>query len=766
MNQPSAPRPRRRRTTRTSVQVAERVSSALIAIGGIGTILAVTLILVFLVAVVVPLFGSSSVAAREPVSVEELGSGRPVHVAVDPYGILFASLFEDGRIEVRMLDTGSLLNELDPFAGAAPTAFSISPEGDSLALGFEDGSIVLAGFGFVATFPEAEELAGVTLPDEDAIVVHDGGILQRTPEGKVRAQRFELSLRDPLQLETPAPVDALAHLDDGDRAAFCLRTRGGRLVLAKTEERMNLLTATVEFELQENDLVYEGARSGPPDHMLLLGVGDTVLLVWNDGHVERVDARDPEEPRLAEVVDVVPDDARITALSLLIGSSTLMVGSSEGTVEAWFGTKPEDALTRDGTLFVRGHSLEVGPGAVTALSPSPRSRLLAAAFDDGSARLYHVTTAQTIAHVDAGALGDVLDVRVYPKEDGLFALSARGFGTWELDAGHPASSLSAFFAPVWYEGYAEPGHTWQSESASDDFEPKFGFAPLIYGTLKATFYSLIFGVPLALLAAIFTSEMLDRRLRVPVKSTIEMMASLPSVVLGFLAGIIIAPFAQTIIPATLAVFACLPLALLLGAYTWQLLPQQLAIRWSGWPRLVCMAVALPVGILAAVVTGPWIEQLFFAGDLVLWLDGQVGNSVGGWMLLLFPISAVLVTFLGGRFYGDWVRVRAANWSRTQCALADMVKFAGGALLTVLVALALSWGLELVGFDPRGSFVGTYEMRNALIVGFVMGFAIIPIIYTLAEDALSSVPRAPAPGLAGGRRHALADGRRGSSSRPP
>jgi len=45
-----------------------------------------------------------------------------------------------------------------------------------------------------------------------------------------------------------------------------------------------------------------------------------------------------------------------------------------------------------------------------------------------------------------------------------------------------------------------------------------------------------------------------------------------------------------------------------------------------------------------------------------------------------------------------------------------------------------------GFDPRTSIVGPYQMRNALIVGFVMGFAIIPIIYTLAEDALSSVPR--------------------------
>ena len=45
----------------------------------------------------------------------------------------------------------------------------------------------------------------------------------------------------------------------------------------------------------------------------------------------------------------------------------------------------------------------------------------------------------------------------------------------------------------------------------------------------------------------------------------------------------------------------------------------------------------------------------------------------------------------------------------------------------------------VGADPRGGVVGTYVQRNALVVGFVMGFAIIPIIYTISEDALSTVP---------------------------
>ncbi|HOD83582.1 MAG TPA: ABC transporter permease subunit, partial [Phycisphaerae bacterium] len=36
-------------------------------------------------------------------------------------------------------------------------------------------------------------------------------------------------------------------------------------------------------------------------------------------------------------------------------------------------------------------------------------------------------------------------------------------------------------------------------------------------------------------------------------------------------------------------------------------------------------------------------------------------------------------------------------------------------------------------------LGPYVQRNALVVGFIMGFAIIPIIYTIAEDALSIVP---------------------------
>ncbi|MBE0616903.1 MAG: ABC transporter permease subunit, partial [Proteobacteria bacterium] len=63
--------------------------------------------------------------------------------------------------------------------------------------------------------------------------------------------------------------------------------------------------------------------------------------------------------------------------------------------------------------------------------------------------------------------------------------------------------------------------------------------------------------------------------------------------------------------------------------------------------------------------------------------------------------------------------------------------------TVGLAAAVSWALARTlgasGLDPRGTFVGTYVQRNTLVIAFAMGFAVIPIIYTLAEDALNAVP---------------------------
>jgi len=261
----------------------------------------------------------------------------------------------------------------------------------------------------------------------------------------------------------------------------------------------------------------------------------------------------------------------------------------------------------------------------------------------------------------------------------------------------------------------------------------------VFGTLKATFYSLLFGVPLALLAAVYSSEFLNRRLRVPVKSGIEMMASLPSVVLGFVAAIVLAPFVQAFVPTVIAAFFTLPLAVLGGAHLWQLLPARIALRWDDLPRFGFIAACVPAGVLLAVPVAPFLERRLFAGDLLAWLHGGPGGALGGWWFLLLPCAAFAVVFLQDRLVQPRLRDASVDWDRAACARADVAVFAGSVLATVLLALLGAAALAALGLDARGSLVGTYVQRNSLIVGFVMGFAIIPIVYTLAEDALSAVP---------------------------
>jgi phosphate transport system permease protein len=471
------------------------------------------------------------------------------------------------------------------------------------------------------------------------------------------------------------------------------------------------------------------------------GIADTVYVVWADGHLVRFDIRDIERPVLAETLDVVPEpDRRLTVAKFLIGKTSLAFGDSAGETRVWFRTKPEGATTADATTLVRSTVFAGAGSPVTALAPSSRTRMLAAGYESGAVRLFHVTSGQLLAETNFEPAAAATALSITAKDDGLFGATSVGLTRWSVHAPHPETTAAAIFGKVWYEGYETPAHVWQSAGGTDDFEPKFGLVPLIFGTIKATVYSMIFGVPLALLAAVFTSEFLGPRARSRIKPTIEMMASLPSVVLGFLAALIFAPFIAAYIPQALTALVTVPFTFLAGGYAWQLLPTGTAMRLSRF-RFPIICATVPVGFSLAILAGPGVERLFFAGHIMEWLDGQRGTGVGAWMMLLLPVSALGVALLLTQVVNPRIAVVASGraWSRARVAQVDALKFAAAAGATLAVAVAASWLLTAVGWDPRGSYVDTYVQRNSLVVGFVMGFAIIPIIYTVSEDALSSVP---------------------------
>jgi len=422
-----------------------------------------------------------------------------------------------------------------------------------------------------------------------------------------------------------------------------------------------------------------------------------------------------------------------------------LVAADANTIERYLSVIPSD-----GRKLVRSKEMPGGKSAVTSLAPSSRSRLIAVGFENGNAALYNVTAENRLAHVEPvdGSTGPVEQVIIAPKDDALLVLKAGQMTTWPVDVGHPEASVRTLFSKVWYEGYDEPKHMWQSSSGTDESEPKFGLMPLIYGTLKATFYSMLFAVPLALLAAIYTSEFLKPRLKARIKPTIELMASLPSVVLGFIAAIWLAPKVEEHLAGVLATIITVPVCFLIGAYIWQLLPYAATIRWRQWRFAVMFIFALPIGVTIGLgLLGPWIESSrWFLGDFRTFLNGakqipSVGEPIAAWMILLLPVSIVIVALLNGRLVADRFRAAASGWSRQAAATYVFIKFILLLLATLLVTWALAMVFSAVLGDPRveGSPIGVFDQRNALVIGFIMGFAVIPIIYTIAEDAMSTVP---------------------------
>lgn len=738
---PGEPRGGRLSTTRWGVRVADVAARLVITSGGIGTILSVCLVCVFLVWVTLPLFLPAKVLAQRKAQVAPIGAAYDLRV--DPLRTMAYTITADGRLVVFRLDTGRVLEQRRLFADRVPTAFSCSLDGTDLAVGFSDGTIQLGRISFTVAYldpatqpPPIAQLA----PGERAEL--DRGLVVFSSAGQLQQVQVETSWESPIVSQTTASVVLIDHVVRPTGPAYCALSADGRLVLASVRKRKNLLTGQMTLTPETSQLPFHAHGRGLPARIFLPGLGDNVYLLWTDGHLVRYDTREPANARVAEELDLIPEPGvELTAAGLMPGRATLLVGDSLGRVHAWFRVKPEISGTVDGARLTLAHALAPGEAAVVALSPSTRTRTVAVLYADHSIRLHYVTGATPVASVqiDGAALSPVqAKVVMAPKDDGLAVLSSDGLYSWQIDLRHPEATLRSLFRPVWYEGYTEPAHVWQSTGGTDDFEPKLGLFPLVFGTVKATFYSMLFAVPIALLAAVYTSEFLHRRTRARIKPAIELMASLPSVVLGFLAALVIAPFAERVVPALLACLVTLPLVFLSGAYVWQLLPRRIALRFAS-RRLLITVVLIFVGIALAFPVGNTYELWLLGGDIRRWLDGQVGTGTGGWMLLLLPLSALAVAVFNGRIVNPWLMQRAATFSALRWACTDLIRFLASVVVVFGAAWLLALGLTALGADPRGFLFGTFVQRNALVVGFVMGFAVIPIIYTIADDALSTVP---------------------------
>ncbi len=539
----------------------------------------------------------------------------------------------------------------------------------------------------LAVFPQPARLVAAdleihglvsALADDGRVAVGEVRMLDRWVEGArtVRA-RWRPAAEEPPETPSGRWIGVTANRnEDGDVLLLVWGEAGAVALRYSADDEEWSAPATLTSAPVAHAAVAQDLR-----HVALVGRHGELEVVEPDG--EKVETHGPAGP--------------VTAVRFLIGGGTLVAGAAGGTPAVLLfvprirvinrGARP---LGIEGRSIAPGASLvlpddelgsrlasqqsvglEAVPPAVqvvrtlpplgepiTRIEPSHRRRGFLAVGEGGMAGLYHATSGRRLAH------GRWIEdrpqaVALAPKGDALLVAAGGSMTSRTVHNPHPEVSLRTLFLPVQYEGYARPRLVWQSTGGSDAFEAKLSLVPLIFGTLKATLYAMLFSVPLAVLAALYVAQLGPAWLRPVVKPAVELMAAVPSVVVGFLAALWLAPRLERALFLCLSAAVVLPLAIAVAAGLWRLIPAGWKERLRPGNELVLMVVAcvLVVGTVA-LGAGP-LERALFGGDFPRWLFTE-------------------------------------------------------------------WGLR-------------YDQRNALVVGLALGFAVIPVIFTLAEDAFSAVP---------------------------
>lgn len=149
--------------------------------------------------------------------------------------------------------------------------------------------------------------------------------------------------------------------------------------------------------------------------------------------------------------------------------------------------------------------------------------------------------------------------------------------------------------------------------------PSFGIFPLIIGSILVTVGACVIAVPIGVMTALYISEVAPKGIRDVLKSAVELMAAIPSVVIGFVGMVTLVPFVRTLfnIPTGLTAFSgsimlafmAIPTIVTISedairSVPWQYKEGAFALGATKWQtiRRIVLKAAMP-GIIAAIMLG-------------------------------------------------------------------------------------------------------------------------------------------------------------------
>ncbi|RIZ70397.1 MAG: ABC transporter permease subunit [Methylococcales bacterium] len=600
-------------------------------VGGLGVIFAIVLIFFYLLYVVYPLFISATAQAVSQYDVPESAQGKTVLLGIEEQNEVGVRFTDSGQVIFFSVETGkTILNQTIKIPeGTKVVSFSQgSPNNEGAVIyGLSNGKAVIVRHQYKVTYPDNIRLITPSIDypmGEEPIVINESG----------------------------AALDKVAVII-GEKTSAIVAKTADKIHLSAFIKEKTLFADEATVTRTDATLDYSATEVAD---ILIDKEGHNLYLINKNGQLGLFDMADKTAPALIYQQNVIEVGQVVTSSAFLNGDLSLMIGDSSGLVSQW--SKVRDKLNHFAMQKIR--VFKVSDKAVVTINPEQRRKGFMTLDATGHLGVYHTTSERKM--IDEPMVDSTpVAAAISPRANALLVEAENGkINYWTLDNKHPEVSIRSLWQEVWYESYPKPDYIWQSSSANSDFEPKYSLTPLVFGTLKAAFYAMLVAMPLALMGAIYTAYFMTPKMRQYVKPTIELMGALPTVILGFLAGLWLAPVIEEHLAGLFALFLIVPLSVMLFAYAWQFFPKALLQNIpEGWES----AILIPVIILSA----------WFA----------------------FTVSVPLEAFL---FHGT-----LRDWFKTELGIG-------------------------------------YDQRNALVVGIAMGFAVIPTIYSIAEDAIFSVPK--------------------------
>lgn len=601
----------------------DRLVRIIVKSGGIGVLAAILLIFFYLISMVLPIFSSAEVNLISDYHYQQ--QNKTIGIGVGDYGEN-AFIFDDaGQLKYIGFEEGVATTLLTTNVVKDPIAFTRSAQSQGwYAYSNSSGEVIAVKPRFTVSFTGDRRVLTPNLK-----VINDGKpILVDNKQRPIK--QFAFSVQD--------DVGTIVAISDS-----------GDINAVRVSKKKQFETGSLTWQVDKLNLPTFPARI---DQLKVSPDGKQLFVLLENGLMiaQLVD----DDFSVREFVDLSRGNTQkaVRQINLLSGAHSILVTHEDNTISQWF-----DVLKSGERVLTKIREFPLKGGHQTILTDTYRKGFYSFT-DSGQLQSYYSTSEnQLFTGQVYTKLPDA--VAISNNENYLIALNDEQLFIHELENAHPEVTFSSIWREVWYESYPEPQYVWQSTSANDDFEAKFSLVPIAFGTMKAAFYTMLFSVPIAVFGAIYTAYFMSSAMRKVLKPSIEIMEAFPTVIIGFLAGLWLAPIIETYLTGVVVLLLMLPVSAIIMSLLWGLIPRTIVReRSTGWHVIILIPVILVVSY-SSIVYSVDIERWLFEGDVRVFLADHGIN---------------------------------------------------------------------------------YDQRNALVVGVAMGFAVIPTIFTIAEDAIFSVPK--------------------------